>query len=128
MKDARVPQPAYDDAAGVTAAFNRNVLRVINRELDADFVPERFRHVARVDEDAARVEMHLVADAPQTVRLRALDLTLPLAGGDDIWTESSYKFTRAGAEAMLAAAGFAVERWLTDPARQFAVVVAAPGP
>ena len=126
MKDVGVLHAAYDDAAGVTAAFNRNVLRVINRELDADFVPERFRHVARVDEAAARVEMHLVADAPQTVRVGALDLTLPFAEGDDIWTESSYKFTRAGAETMLGAASFVIERWLTDPAEQFAVIVAAP--
>jgi L-histidine Nalpha-methyltransferase len=128
MKDVGVLHAAYDDAAGVTAAFNRNVLHVINHELDADFVPDRFRHVARVDEDAARVEMHLVAECAHAVRVGALDLSLRFAEGDDIWTESSYKFTRAGAEEMLADAAFAVERWLTDPAERFAVVIARPTP
>jgi L-histidine N-alpha-methyltransferase len=126
MKDVSILHAAYDDAAGVTAAFNRNVLRVLNRELDADFVPEEFRHVARVNVDKARVEMHLVADRPQRVRVRALDLDLDFAAGDDIWTENSYKFTRPSAEAMLADAGLAIERWLTDPADRFALVVAAP--
>ena len=126
MKDPRVLHAAYDDAAGVTAAFNRNVLRVINHELDADLVPDAFRHVARVDEAAARVEMHLVAERPQTVRVDALDLTVRFAEGDDIWTESSYKFTRQGVETMLADAGLGLERWLTDPEGRFSVVVAGP--
>ena len=127
MKDARVLHAAYDDAAGVTAAFNRNVLRVINRELDADFVPDAFRHVARVNEAAERVEMHLVAERAQTVRVGALDLTVRFAAGDGIWTENSYKFTRPGVEAMLAAAGLTLDRWLTDPERRFALVLARPG-
>jgi L-histidine N-alpha-methyltransferase len=126
MKDPRVLHAAYDDAAGVTAAFNRNVLRVINRELGADFVPEAFRHEARVNEAAQRVEMHLVAERAHTVRVGALDLTVRFAAGDGIWTESSYKFTRAGMEAMLAAAGLGLERWLTDPEGRFALVVARP--
>ena len=126
MKDVGVLHAAYDDAAGVTAAFNRNVLHVINHELDANFDPERFRHVARVDEATARVEMHLVADSAQTVLIKGLDLVVPFAEGDDIWTESSYKFTRPGVEAMLAAADLALDRWLTDPHGQFAVVVARP--
>jgi L-histidine N-alpha-methyltransferase len=124
MKDPRVLHAAYDDAAGVTAAFNRNVLHVINRELGANFVPDAFRHEARVDETAARVEMHLVADRAQTVRVRALGLSLRFAAGDDIWTESSYKFTRPGVEAMLTGAGLGLERWLTDPEGRFALVLA----
>jgi L-histidine N-alpha-methyltransferase len=126
MKDPAVLHAAYDDAAGVTAQFNRNVLRVINHELDADFAPEAFRHVARVDEVAERVEMHLVAERAHTVRVGALDLTVPFAAGDDIWTENSYKFTRPGTEAMLAEAGLGLERWLTDPDARFALVVAGP--
>jgi L-histidine N-alpha-methyltransferase len=126
MKDANVLHAAYDDAAGVTAAFNRNVLHVINRELDADFVPEAFRHVARVNVPLERVEMHLVAERAQKVRVRVLDLDLEFAEGDGIWTESSYKFTRGGAEAMLSDAGLGVERWLTDSAGRFALVVAGP--
>ena len=128
MKDSRVLHAAYDDAVGVTAAFNRNVLHVINRELDADFVPDAFRHVARVNEAARRVEMHLVAERPQLVHVRALDLALPFAAGDGIWTESSYKFTRPGVEAMLAAADLTLERWLTDSDERFALVVARPAP
>jgi L-histidine N-alpha-methyltransferase len=128
MKDSRVLHAAYDDAAGVTAAFNRNVLRVINHELDADFVPEAFHHLARVDEQAERVEMHLVADRAHTVHMGALGLAVQFAAGDDIWTESSYKFTRPGVETMLADAGLKLDRWLTDPEGRFAVVVAGPTP
>ena len=124
MKDPRILHAAYDDAAGVTARFNRNVLHVIRRELDADVVPEEFRHVARVDEEAARVEMHLVAERAQVMHIRALDLTVPFAKGDAIWTESSYKFTRPGVEAMLAEAGLDLVEWLTDPGRRFALVAA----
>jgi L-histidine N-alpha-methyltransferase len=126
MKDPRVLHAAYDDAAGVTAAFNRNVLRVLNLELGADFDPQAFRHEARVDVTAGRVEMHLVAERAHTVRVGALDLTLPFAAGDAIWTESSYKFTRPEVDAMLAAAGLTLERWLTDPEGRFAMVLARP--
>ena len=126
MKDPRVLHAAYDDAAGVTAAFNRNVLHVINRELDADFLPDQFRHVARVNEGARRVEMHLVAEKAQVVSVRALDLALRFEPGDDIWTESSYKFTRPGVETMLASADLALGSWLTDPDDRFALVVARP--
>jgi L-histidine N-alpha-methyltransferase len=127
MKDPGVLHAAYDDAAGVTAAFNRNVLRVINHELAADFDPDAFRHEARVDVAAGRVEMHLVAERGHTVAVGALDLTLSFKAGDGIWTESSYKFTRPGIEAMLADAGLALERWLTDPEGRFAMVLARPG-
>jgi L-histidine N-alpha-methyltransferase len=126
MKDPRVLQAAYDDAAGVTAAFNRNVLRVINHELAADFDPDAFRHDARVDVGAGRVEMHLVAERAHTVDVGALDLRLSFAAGDGIWTESSYKFTRPGIDAMLAEAGLTLERWLTDPDGRFAMVLAGP--
>jgi L-histidine Nalpha-methyltransferase len=126
MKDARLLEAAYDDAAGVTARFNRNVLHVINRELDAGFVPDAFRHVARVDEAAARVEMHLVAERAQVVPVRALDLTVRFAAGDAIWTENSYKFTRPGLASLLESAELALTEWWTDPADQFALVLARP--
>jgi L-histidine N-alpha-methyltransferase len=124
MKDPRVLHAAYDDAAGVTAAFNRNVLHVIRRELDADLIPDAFRHVARVDEEASRVEMHLIAERPQLVSVRALDLVVPFAAGDGIWTESSYKFTRPGIETMLQAAGLATVGWWADRQDRFALVAA----
>jgi L-histidine N-alpha-methyltransferase len=126
MKDPAMLHAAYDDAKGITAAFNRNILHVVNRELGADFDPEAFRHVARVDESELRVEMHLVAERPQRVHVRALDLTLRFAAGDGIWTESSYKFTRDGIVSMLAEAGLRLDRWLTDRDDLFALVTASP--
>ena len=87
---------AYDDAAGVTAEFNRNVLHVLNRELDADFDVERFDHVARWNEDDSWMEMRLRSTADQRVRVAALELEIEFAEGEDIHTEISAKFTRGG--------------------------------
>jgi L-histidine N-alpha-methyltransferase len=126
VKDRRVLEAAYDDAAGVTRDFNRNVLRHLNHALDGDFVPEAFRHHAVYDVEAARIEMHLIAEAPQRVRLERLDLTVDFDEGEGIWTESSYKFTRESTEAMLAEAGLALEEWHTDQAGQFGLVLARP--
>jgi L-histidine N-alpha-methyltransferase len=111
VKDVATLEAAYDDAAGVTAAFNRNVLTVINRELRADFDVAAFRHVAFFDRERARVEMHLESTCAQRVRVEALDLTLDFAAGERIHTEISGKHTRAGAEAMLHEAGFELVRW-----------------
>lgn len=124
VKDRRVLEAAYDDAAGVTAEFNRNVLRVINRRLDGDFRPEAFRHVAFFDAAASRIEMHLVPETAQTVHVRALGLTVRIGPEESIWTESSYKFTRATVEAMLAGAGLVLRRWHTDAAGRFALALA----
>jgi len=124
VKDTRVLDAAYDDAAGVTAEFNRNVLRVVNRRLDADFRPEAFRHVAFYNAEASRIEMHLVPDKTQTARIRALGLTVTIAAGESIWTESSYKFTRESVTAMLADAGLPLREWYTDAGDRFAVVLA----
>jgi uncharacterized SAM-dependent methyltransferase len=85
---------AYDDALGVTAAFNLNLLRRINRELDADFNLDVFQHEARWNAPKRRVEMHLVASVAHTVRIRAIDLTVTFRAGESIWTESSYKYGR----------------------------------
>jgi L-histidine N-alpha-methyltransferase len=124
VKSPRVLHAAYDDAEGVTAEFNRNVLRVINRRLAADFDPEAFGHYARWDAEEARVEMHLVAAADHRVRVADLDLTVHFEAGETIWTESSYKFTRDSVEAMLDAAGLRLLRWDTDGA--FGLALAAP--
>jgi L-histidine N-alpha-methyltransferase len=126
VKDPRLLEPAYDDAAGVTRAFNRNILRVVNRALDADFVPEAFRHVAFYNGNASRIEMHLVPETPQSARIRALDLTVTIVPEESIWTESSYKFTRQGVEAMLEESGLILEHWHTDAENLFALTVAAP--
>ncbi len=124
VKDAAALRAAYDDAAGVTAAFNRNILRVINRALHADFLPEAFDHRARWNPEASRIEMHLAPGTPQTATVRDLGLTVAVVPEETIWTESSYKFTRDAAESMLAEAGLGLVRWDTDGA--FALALAAP--
>ncbi|MCM0678860.1 L-histidine N(alpha)-methyltransferase [Micromonospora phytophila] len=124
VKDPAVVVPAYDDAAGVTAEFNRNVLRVINRELDADFDPAAFTHVARWDAEREWVEMRLRAQRPMRVRVGALDLTVTFAEGEELRTEVSAKFRREGIAGELAAAGFAAHHFWTDPDALFGVTLA----
>ena len=126
VKDKKVLEPAYDDAAGVTREFNRNILRVVNRGVDGDFHPEAFRHHAFYNEAAARIELHLVSDLAQEVRLERLGLTIGFPEGEDIWTESSYKFTRSGVEAMLEQAELELAEWHVDDAEYFALVLARP--
>ena len=126
VKDVKILHAAYDDSAGVTRDFNRNILRVVNQGVDGDFDPEAFRHRAFYNETAARIEMHLVADAAQTVRLRRLGLTIRFRPGEGIWTESSYKFTRPGVEAMLGDVGLGLARWHVDPANYFALALIQP--
>jgi L-histidine N-alpha-methyltransferase len=121
VKDVNRLVAAYDDAAGVTAEFDRNVLHVVNRELDADFVAERFEHVACYDADAEWIEMRLRSTTAQTVGIRALGLTVTFAAGEDIRTEISAKFRRVGVTRELAAAGLELAAWWTDPADDFAV-------
>lgn len=128
VKDVAVLEAAYDDAAGVTREFNRNVLRVVNRGLDADFRPEAFRHHAWYNAAESRIEMHLVAEAPQRVQLRGVDLTVDFARDESIWTESSYKFTRQSVDDALRAAGLRLADWRTDDAQRFALAVATPLP
>ncbi|MFG2043258.1 L-histidine N(alpha)-methyltransferase [Dactylosporangium sp. NPDC048998] len=125
VKDPAVLVPAYDDAAGVTAQFNRNVLHVLNRELGADFDPGSFAHVALWDEADEWIEMRLRATRPMTVRVTGLDLDVPFAGGEELRTEVSAKFRRDGLTAELATAGFAVRDWWTDRAGRFALTLAA---
>ncbi|MFD5315316.1 L-histidine N(alpha)-methyltransferase [Streptomyces sp. NPDC127098] len=126
VKEPEILVRAYDDAAGVTAEFNRNVLRVLNRELGADFDPDRFDHVALWNPEFERVEMRLRARATQTVKIPDLDLTLELAAGEDLRTELSCKFRRAALTAELERGGLTVRRWWTDPAGRFALLMAVP--
>lgn len=127
MKDPGRLVRAYDDPQGVTAAFNRNVLRVLNRELDAGFEPEAFEHVALWDEDNGWIEMRLRATRPMEVPIRALGLTILFAEGEEMRTEISAKFRREGVLDELSRAGFAVCRWYTDSAGDFALTLAAAG-
>jgi L-histidine N-alpha-methyltransferase len=126
VKDTRRLEAAYDDAAGVTAAFNRNVLSVLNRELAADFAPERFAHVARWNPVEEWIEMRLRSEATQTVHVDELDLEVEFAGGEEMRTEISAKFRRERVEAELAAAGLAVAAWWTDPEGDFALSLSIP--
>lgn len=115
---------AYDDAAGVTAAFNLNVLVRLNRELGADFELDCFGHEARWNGRESRIEMHLVSVGEQTVRVPGIGLTLEFADGESIHTENSYKFTAEALAALLADAGFAAETTYRDDEGLFAVTLA----
>ncbi|WP_104526220.1 L-histidine N(alpha)-methyltransferase [Blastococcus atacamensis] len=117
---------AYDDAAGVTAEFNRNVLAVLNRELDADFDPAAFEHVAVWDAGSEWIEMRLRSRIDQRVRVAALDLEVPFAAGEEMRTEVSAKFRRETVEAELAAAGLELTHWWTDPDGDFGVSLSRP--
>ena len=116
--------PAYDDAARVTAEFNRNVLRVLNRELGADFDVESFAHVAVWDPEREWIEMRLRAERAMTVRVRELDLTVGFAAGEQMQTEVSAKFRPDRLGALLAGAGFALTRMWTDPDDRHALSLA----
>jgi L-histidine N-alpha-methyltransferase len=121
VKDPERLVRAYDDSAGVTAAFNKNVLHVINRELRADFDVERFTHRAVWNEHAEWIEMRLVSENAPTVTIRALDLVLEFTEGEEILTEISSKFRRAPLTDELSGAGFALEAWWTDAGGDFAL-------
>lgn len=124
VKDSEILLRAYDDDAGITAAFNLNLLRVLNRELDADFDPAGFEHRVRYDEARERIEMHLVSLHEQTVRLDALDLEVGFAAGETLCTELSHKYTRRSVEALLEAAGLVLDLWEVDPDNLFALCLA----
>ncbi|MFG1704297.1 L-histidine N(alpha)-methyltransferase [Nonomuraea sp. M3C6] len=124
VKDTGRLVAAYDDAAGVTAAFNRNVLRVINRELDADFVPQAFEHVALYDARHDWIEMLLRASRDMRVRVGGLGLVVDFAEGEEMRTEISAKFRPEGLREELEAAGFNVCRRYTDPAGDFTLILA----
>ncbi|HVJ98415.1 MAG TPA: L-histidine N(alpha)-methyltransferase, partial [Acidimicrobiia bacterium] len=121
VKDVARLEAAYDDAQGVTAEFNKNVLHVINRELDADFDVDAFDHVARFDTDEEWIEMRLRSQREQTVRIEALGLDVPFAAGEEMRTEVSAKFRKAGIERELQAAGLRMTHWWTDPDTDFAL-------
>ncbi len=117
---------AYDDAAGVTAEFNRNVLNVLNRELSADFEPDSFEHVALWDPEREWIEMRLRSLVEQTVKIPALDLPVTFAQGEELRTEVSAKFRRERVAEELAAAGLRLSAWWTDDRGRFGLSLAHP--
>ena len=123
VKDEGRLEAAYNDSAGVTAEFNRNILRVVNAGLSADFVPEAFEHVAFYDRERAWIEMRLRATRDMRVRLPGASIELLLRAGEEIRTELSCKYTRESFEARLPGTGLGIERWTTDPDGLFASVL-----
>jgi len=119
-------EAAYDDAQGVTAEFNKNVLLVMNRELDADFDVNRLEHVAEFDRVNSRIEMRLRALGTHTVAVRALGLDVQFAAGEEMRTEVSAKFTREQVTEELESAGMHLAHWWTDPDGDFALLLARP--
>jgi L-histidine N-alpha-methyltransferase len=127
VKDPEVLIRAYDDAAGITAEFNRNVLSVLNRELNGDFDVDTYQHVAIWDAEHEWIEMRLRSTVAAQVTLREIGLDIALETGDEIRTEISAKFRRTGVEAELAAAGFRLDAWWTDADGRFALSLAQAG-
>jgi L-histidine Nalpha-methyltransferase len=123
VKDVRTVEAAYNDADGVTAAFNRNLLRVVNARLGGDFDPEGFDHVAFYSREDDWIEMRLRANRPMRVQVRAAGVGRGFDRGDEIRTEISCKYTRERLAAMLPGTGLALEAWLTDPAEWFALAL-----
>jgi L-histidine Nalpha-methyltransferase len=124
VKDVRRLEAAYNDARGVTADFNRNVLHVLNRELGADFEVDRFEHRAFFDPDESWIEMRLRCTNDRTVGIPALGLEVPFAAGEEMRTEISTKFTRERIAHDLDAAGLALSGWWTDAAGDFGLALA----
>ncbi|HET9770959.1 MAG TPA: L-histidine N(alpha)-methyltransferase, partial [Acidimicrobiia bacterium] len=126
VKDVGRLEAAYDDAAGVTAAFNRNLLHRLNRELDADFEPARFEHVAVFDLEREWIEMRLRSSVDQVVTVAGLDLTVRFAAGEEMRTEISAKFRPDGLTGELTVAGLRLLDLWTDPAGDFALSLSTP--
>ena len=126
VKEVSLMVAAYNDSAGVSEQFNKNILNVINRELGGNFPLDAFDHVSRWVASKSCMSQNLRANRDLVVRISDLDLEISLRKGEEIHTEVSCKFTRESFGAELARAGLGIERWLTDPQGQFAVVLAGP--
>jgi L-histidine Nalpha-methyltransferase len=122
IKDSRVLERAYNDSRGVTAEFNKNILNVINRELNADFDVRNFDHVAFFDKEKELIEMHLRAASGASVFIGNLGLNVELKKGETIHTEICQKFSRERAEAMAHAAGLKIGRWFSDQGGYFSLI------
>jgi L-histidine N-alpha-methyltransferase len=128
VKDEAELVAAYDDAAGVTAEFNLNLLRVLNRELEADFDLGAFEHVASFDRERSRIEMRLRARSPQRVTIPGAHIVVDFAAGEALLTEISVKFTRESIRRELETSGMSLARWYSDPRERFALCLCTPEP
>lgn len=122
VKQKTVLEKAYNDSQGVTSEFNRNVLQVINRELNANFNTSLFDHLAFYNEEKEQVEMHLRANQSTSVEIKDLNLSVPIEEGETIHTEICRKFSKESAIKMFSEAGLAVEQWFTDPKGWFSLM------
>ncbi len=128
IKPEEVLNAAYNDSQGVTEQFNKNVLRVINRELEADFDTDYFEHLAFYNSELEQVEMHLRAIRPHRVEIADLELTVTFEAGETILTEISRKFSRDSAARMVEDAGLSIAHWHTDPNHWFSIAeIVSPG-
>jgi L-histidine N-alpha-methyltransferase len=126
VKDRSTLEAAYNDSAGVTADFNKNVLAVLNRELDADFDPDSFEHVARWDPENLWIDIRLRSLTNQVVNVTALDMQVPFSAGEEMRTEISTKFARPGLEGIYAEAGLELADWWTDGEGLYGLSLARP--
>jgi len=125
VKPVEILEAAYNDGAGVTAEFNKNILNVVNRAVGGDFDPGAFEHLAFFNREESQIEMHLVAQREMTVKLTALDLRVEVLDGERIRTEISRKFTRSRTEGILAQAGFGLRHWFVSDNGYFALALAS---
>ena len=125
-KDRKVLHAAYNDKQGITRDFNLNILNRINRELDADFNMDQFRHYAFFNEKKSRIEMHLVSKIDQMIKIGSLNRTIRFRQGETIHTENSYKFTREMIQNFAVKAGFSIVKKWSDPRRYFSLVLFKP--
>jgi L-histidine N-alpha-methyltransferase len=125
-KDRAIVEPAYDDARGVTAEFNLNLLARINRELEGDFDLDAFRHRAAYNDKVGRIEMYLVSTKQQRASIRALELAVDFTDGEMIHTENSYKYSLDEIEALASAAGYQIDQQWCDAERRFSVNLLRP--
>jgi len=123
VKDEKILNAAYNDAQGLTASFNLNVLEVINREINADFKMEKFSHQARFNRDLNRIEMYLISEMEQEVYFRELDSSISLNEGEGILTEISRKFTYQELESMLVRSGFDISRHFEPDNKYFSLIL-----
>jgi len=122
IKDIEVMERAYDDSQGVTGEFNKNVLRVVNREMDADFQLDHFDHLAFYNGDKGQIEMHLKANRDIVANINGLNLKVTLEKGETIHTEICAKFSTMSAQRMAVESGLQIDRWYTDPKGWFSLV------
>ena len=128
VKTRETVEAAYNDSKEVTAEFNKNILNVLNNELNANFNPSHFDHLAFFNEDCNRIEMHLRANRDISVKLNAIDLETEFKKGETIHTENSRKFTKKSIEDIASRAGLSIQNWYSDPAGWFSLVVMIPDP